>query len=483
MLSKRKVGLLAGPLVFFLLLMFFEAEGLSEQGVAVLATTCWVAIWWVTEAVAIEVTALLPIVLFPLTGGLDLKTTGAAYGHKFIFLFVGGFILAIAIEKWNLHRRIALHIIQLVGSNLSNIILGFMLSTAFLSMWISNTATTVMMLPIGMAVIKEMSDYGAGNSHSHFGKALMLAIAYSASIGGMATLIGTPPNLIFAGVVEELYAVEISFFQWFQFGLPITILLLLMCWYYLTNFAFKLKGMRYQGGKSIIAEQLTKLGKVSVEEKRVLIVFILTAAAWICRSFLLKELIPAIDDTIIALIAAILLFIIPSQQKKEPLLTWMEAVKLPWGVLLLFGGGIALAVGFETSGLAEWVGNQLSILQGISLFIMLFLIVAAVNFLTEITSNLATTAILLPILAALSTVINVHPFLLLAAATVAASCAFMLPVATAPNALVFGSGYIRMSDMIRTGVWLNVLSIILLSLIVYFILPELWGFEVDGAFK
>lgn len=481
MLSKRKLGLLSGPLAFLLLICFFEAEGLSEQGVAVLATTCWLAIWWVSEAVAIEVTALLPIVLFPLTGGLDLNATSAAYGHKFIFLFVGGFILAIAIEKWKLHRRIALHIIQLVGSNLSNIILGFMLSTAFLSMWISNTATTVMMLPIGMAVIKEMSNTnGTDNSQANFGKALMLSIAYSASIGGMATLIGTPPNLIFAGVVEELYSVEIAFFQWFKFGLPITILLLIICWIYLTHFAFKLNGMRLQGGKTIIAEQLNMLGKISLEEKRILIVFILTAAAWISRSFLLKEFIPAIDDTIIALTAAIVLFIIPSKQKNEPLLSWKEAVKLPWGVLLLFGGGIALAVGFETSGLAQWLGSQLSVLQGISLFLMLFFIVAAVNFLTEITSNLATTAILLPILAALSTVINVHPFLLLAAATVAASCAFMLPVATAPNALVFGSGYIKMSDMIRTGVWLNILSIILLSIIVYFVLPALWDFEIGN---
>lgn len=475
--NKKNIGLILGPLLFVLIKLFFQPEGLSEAGIAVLATTAWVAVWWVTEALPIEVTSLLPIILFPLSGALDLKTTTAAYGHKFIFLFVGGFILAIGIEKWKLHRRIALQIIHLVGTNLSSILFGFMLSTAFLSMWISNTATTVMMLPIGLAVIKEMEASKTPGGSNTFGKALMLAIAYSASIGGMATLIGTPPNLIFAGVVEELYGIEISFLQWFKLGLPITILLLALCWYYLSRWAFKLQGQEYPGGKSVITEQLKALGKISTEEKRVLVIFMLTALAWICRSFLLKSWIPAIDDTIIALIAAVALFIVPSTQKGQALITWLEAVKLPWGVLLLFGGGIALAVGFDSSGLAAWLGNQLSVLQGVSLFLMLLVIIAAVNFLTEITSNIATTAILLPILAALAAIINVHPFLLLAAATVAASCAFMLPVATAPNALVFGSGQLKMKDMLQTGIWLNVISILLLTLVMYFALPEIWPLE------
>ena len=480
MISKKNIGLLLGPLCFLLIHFFVHPEGLSEQGKSVLGVTTWIAIWWVTEALPIEVTALLPIILFPLTGGLGLKETGAAYGHKFIFLFVGGFILAIAIEKWQLHKRIALYIIKIIGTSLINIMLGFMLSTALLSMWISNTATTVMMLPIGMAVIAQLNNGDTLRKDTPFGKALMLSIAYSASIGGMATLIGTPPNLIFAGVIQELYGIEISFFQWFKFGLPITIILLLICWIYLGKVAFNLKGEEFPGGKSLINEQLKELGKFSREEKTVLVVFLLTAFAWISRSFLLKQFVPAIDDTIIALIAAVVLFILPSSKKGEKLLTWYDAVQLPWGVLLLFGGGIALAIGFETSGLAEWVGNQLNVLQGTSLLIMVFLIITAVNFLTEITSNLATTAILLPILAALAVVVDIHPFLLLAAATVAASCAFMLPVATAPNALVFGSGYIKMSDMIRTGVWLNVISIVILTFIVYFLLPEVWDFEAIG---
>lgn len=481
MLSKKRIGLILGPLLFLIIHFFFHPEGLSETANAVLATTVWIAVWWVTESIPIEVTALMPLILFPLFGALGLSETGAAYGHKFIFLFIGGFILAIAIEKWQLHRRIALHIIRIVGTSLINIMLGFMLSTALLSMWISNTATTVMMLPIGMAVIAQMNDKSGIKKSTPFGKALMLSIAYSASIGGMATLIGTPPNLIFAGVVQELYGIEISFLQWFKFGFPITILLLLICWVYLGRFAYSLKGQELPGGKELINSQIKELGKMTREEKSVLVIFLLTAVAWICRSFLLKQFVPAIDDTIIALIAATLLFIIPSQKKGEALLNWQDAVQLPWGVLLLFGGGIALAIGFETSGLAEWVGNQLTALQGASLFVLVLVIIAAVNFLTEITSNLATTAILLPILAALAIVVNVHPFLLLAAATVAASCAFMLPVATAPNALVFGSGYIKMYDMIKSGIWLNIISIIVLTLIVYFFLPMLWDFDSMGS--
>ncbi len=478
MLSRKNIGLFLGPLLFILIHFFFQAEGLSEQGNAVLAITLWIAIWWITEAIPIEVTSLLPLILFPIFGALDLKETGSAYGHKFIFLFIGGFILAIAIEKWKLHKRIALHIIRIVGTSLIHIMLGFMLSTAFLSMWISNTATTVMMLPIGMAVISQVDGGSIARIDSQFGKALMLAIAYSASIGGMATLIGTPPNLILAGVVQELYGMEISFLQWFKFGLPISIFLLFICWVYLGRFAFSLNGQKLNGGKAIIEKQIKELGKMGLEEKLVAAVFILTATAWICRSFLLKDLISGIDDTIIALIAAVVLFIVPSRKRGEALLNWPDAVKLPWGILLLFGGGIALAIGFESSGLAAWIGSQMNGLQGAPIFILILIIVAAVNFLTEITSNIATTAILLPILAALAVIVDVHPFLLLAAATLAASCAFMLPVATAPNALVFGSGYIRMSDMMKAGIWLNILSIILLSLIVYFFLPMIWDFVV-----
>ena len=473
MITKRRIGLILGPLSFLLIQLFIKPEGLSLEGNSVLAITSWIAIWWITEAIPIEVTSLLPIILFPLLGVLSLKETGAAYGHKFIFLFIGGFILAIAIEKWQLHKRIALSILRVVGTSLSNIMMGFMLSTAMLSMWISNTATTIMMLPIGMAVISQLKGK-MDLSNSQFGKALMLSIAYSASIGGMATLIGTPPNLIFAGIIQELYDIEITFFEWFSFGIPISLSLLLICWFYLSRFAFPLKGIVFPGGKEIINKQLNELGSMNREEKLVLLVFVVTALSWISRSFFLTQLISTIDDTIIAIIAAVALFIIPSGEKGKALLDWQDAVKLPWGILILFGGGISIAIAFETSGLAFWLGNQLSGLAGISMFLIILITITAVNFLTEITSNLATTAILLPVLATLSMVMGTHPFILLISATLAASCAFMLPVATAPNALVFGSGIIKMKDMITKGIWLNLISIVILTLTIYFLLPFLW---------
>jgi sodium-dependent dicarboxylate transporter 2/3/5 len=477
--NSKKIGLLSGPLAFLLTLFFFHPEGLSSEANAILATTLWIAIWWITEAIPIAVTALLPIILFPLTGGLSLAKTTAAFGHKYIFLYVGGFILAIAIEKWNLHKRIALNIINLIGTNVVNIILGFMVATAFMSMWISNTATSVMMLPIGMAIVAQLRDNPdtIEDENLIFGKALMLAIAYSASIGGVATLIGTPPNLVLAGVVEKTLNYEITFSQWFIFGFPISIILLFLCWQYLTRFAFQFKQKQFPGGRAEIKKQLEKLGKISYEEKLILGVFIATALAWISRSFLLKPIIPAIDDTIIAMISAILIFLLPTRNKERRLLNWEEAVKLPWGILLLFGGGMALAAGFESSGLAKWIGSQMTLLQGVSILFLVLLLIAAVNFLTEITSNLATTAMLLPILYPMALTIEVHPYILMVAATVAASCAFMLPVATPPNAVVFGSGYLRIPDMVKTGIWMNILSIFLLTLFVYFLLPYLWGFD------
>ncbi|GAA0873276.1 SLC13 family permease [Gangjinia marincola] len=458
--------------------LFFYPEGLEHSANAILASTAWIAVWWITEAVQIAVTALLPIILFPLTGGLSLSETTASYGHKYIFLFIGGFILAIAIEKWNLHKRIALTIIKLVGTNINRIILGFMVATAFLSMWISNTATAVMILPVGIAIVLQLKDnpLTVENEHQTFGKALMLAIAYSASIGGMATLIGTPPNLVLAGVVERTYDTEITFGQWFMFGFPLSIILLFISWGYLTRFAFTFKQKTFPGGRAEIVNQLQKLGKVSYEEKLILIVFCLTAIAWICRSFLLVKVLPAIDDTIIAIIASVLLFILPSKQEGR-LIVWEDAVKLPWGILILFGGGMALASGFDSSGLAVWIGSQLTSFVGISLLLLLLIIITAVNFLTEITSNLATTAMLLPILVPVAVVLEVHPYILLVSATVAASCAFMLPVATPPNAVVFGSGYLNMSDMVKKGIWMNMISILILTAFVYFILPLLWDIQ------
>lgn len=475
-LSKRLLGLVLGPLVFVLVIVFFHPVGLSDTANAILACASWIAIWWVLEPIPIAATALLPIVIFPISGGLPLTNTTPAYGHRYIFLFIGGFILAIAIEKWKLHKRIALNIIKIVGTNVVQIILGFMVATALLSMWISNTATAVMILPVGLAIVSQLKDNPSTieNENLIFGKALMLAIAYSASIGGMATLIGTPPNLVLAGVVQETYGIEISFAQWFIFGFPIAIILLIICWFYLTKVAFQFKQKEFPGGKKEIENQLEKLGKISFEEKMVLAVFLLTALAWVSRSFIINKFIPEIDDSIIAIAASLLLFVLPSKNRKVSLLTWEDAVKLPWGILLLFGGGMALAKGFDESGLAIWFGGQLNQFGNMHLFIVLFMIIALVNFLTEITSNLATTAMLLPILVSLAVGIQVHPYFLLVGATLAASCAFMLPVATPPNAVVFGSGYIKIEEMVKKGIWMNLLSIVIVSIFVYFILPLVW---------
>ncbi|MEP5253815.1 MAG: DASS family sodium-coupled anion symporter [Winogradskyella arenosi] len=474
--TKKKFGLLLGPLLFVLIKFYFQPKGLDPTAQAILASTAWVAVWWITEAIAIPVTALLPIVLFPLSGGLSLTETTASYGHKYIFLFLGGFIIARTIEKWNLHKRIALSIIKIVGTNVNRIILGFMLATAILSMWISNTATAVMILPVGIAIVLQLEDNPdtITNENLIFGKVLMLAIAYSASIGGIATLIGTPPNLVLAGVVESTYHTEITFSQWFMFGFPISMVLLLVCWFYLTRYAFKFEQKEFPGGQKEIEKQLKALGKTSYEEKVILGVFALTAVAWISRSFLLVKWLPAMDDTIIAIMAALALFLIPNAKKNKALISWSDAVQLPWGILLLFGGGMALANGFDVSGLAHWIGQQLTSLTGMSIFLLLLILIAAVNFLTEITSNMATTAMLLPVLVSLAAVLQVHPYILLVSATLAASCAFMLPVATPPNAVVFGSGYLKIEDMVKKGIWMNVISIILVTLVVYFILPLIW---------
>lgn len=468
-----------GPLVFVLFQFIKPPEGLSPVGFMLLGITAWMAIWWVFEVVPIAVTALLPIILFPLFGVLKLSETTSQYGHKFVFLYLGGFILAVAIERWNLHKRIALYIIKAIGSKASYLILGFMLATAFLSMWISNTATTVMMLPIAIAITNQINDQNTkeGISTSYFSKALMLSIAYSASIGGIATLIGTPPNLVLAGVLENLYNIKIGFFEWMMFALPISIILLIICWKYLTTFAFKLKNIKFSDSKGQINEMIAKLGKLSYEEKMVGMVFLLAAMGWIFRG-LLEKVIIGLDDTIIAIIAALLLFLIPSKNRKgKKLLTWDEAVKIPWGIIILFGGGMALAKAFTDTGLANWIASQITVFEGVAVILFVLIVTAMVNFLTEVTSNLATTAMLLPILSPVALSFDMHPFLIMIAVTLSASCAFMLPVATPPNAIVFGSGYLKVSDMVKKGFLMNIISIIFITLAVYYFMPIAFGLE------
>ncbi|MAS68516.1 MAG: anion transporter [Flavobacteriaceae bacterium] len=454
---------------------------MTDEANAILASTLWVATWWITEAIPIAATSLLPIILFPLSGALSIEATSSSYGHKYIFLYLGGFILALAIEKWNLHKRIALNIISKIGTDVRKIILGFMVATAFLSMWISNTATAVMMLPIGIAIIKQMKDLKTTDEDENqiFGKALLLSIAFSASIGGLATLIGTPPNLVFTGIVYELYQIEISFLDWIILGLPISIVLLTISWIYITRFAFKFKQTNFSDGQTEIKRQLKALGAISYEERLVRNVFVLTAIAWIIRKHVLNIFIPSLDDSMIALTAGISLFLLQSRintgQKK--LMYWEDAVKLPWGILLLFGGGLAIAAGFQSSGLANWIAEKMIQLDGFSIILILAVVVASVNFLTEITSNLATTAMLLPVLAPAAVILDVHPYMLMVGATLAASCAFMLPVATPPNAVVFGAKILKISDMVRVGILMNIISIIFITTVVYFLLPLLWDFD------
>ena len=479
---KKKIGLILGPLTFFVFLIFGQFEGLSNSGQSVLASTLWIAIWWVTEAIPIAATALLPIILFPLSQGMELPTTTESYGHKYVFLYLGGFLIAIGIEKWNLHKRIAINIISFIGTDVRKVILGFMIATAFLSMWISNTATSVMMLPIGVAIIKQLKDNPASleNENTIFGKALMLGIAYSASIGGIATLIGTPPNLVMAGVISEIYNYEITFFKWFIFGFPISIILLFFCWYYITRVAYVFNQREFPGGRSEVNRLKNDLGPISYEEKIIAIIFALAGFCWITRSFFLQSILPVIDDTIIAISFGLILFVIPSKAKTNNLLNWKDTIQLPWGVIILFGGGMAIAKAFEISGLAIWLGELMTTLNALPFFILIIFLIAAVNFLTEITSNLATTAMILPVLASLAFEIGVHPFGIMIGAAVAASCAFMLPVATPPNAIVFGSGYLKIPDMVSRGIVLNIFSIILIAVMVYFILPLLWDINLNN---
>lgn len=484
--TPQLIGLILGPLLFILTMLFVNPEGLTPEAKAILASTIWIATWWITEAIPIPATSLLPIVLFPLTEGLDVGATTSAYGNDTIFLFMGGFMIALTMEKWNLHKRIALTIISVIGTNTERIILGFMVATGFLSMWISNTATAMMMVPIGLAIIYQVSEalkhddsIDTSQENFGFGKALMLGIAYSASLGGIATLIGTPPNTLLAGAVNEIYGIEITFAEWMLFGVPVAWIFIFVAWFYLVKVAHPLKLKELPGGSAVIKEQKAELGKASYEEKIVFAIFLLAAFSWITRSFLLVEFLPGLNDAMVGLIAALILFAIPSKNRQgDHLLDWSTAVKLPWGILLLFGGGLAIAAGFTQSGLSEWVGGQLIGLQGINVLIIVLVVAAFVLFLTEITSNTATASMMFPIMASLAVALGIHPYALMVTAAVTASCAFMLPVATPPNAVVFGSGYLKIIDMARAGFILNVFGIVFVGLAVYYFLPLVWGIDL-----
>jgi sodium-dependent dicarboxylate transporter 2/3/5 len=479
--KRQYLGLILGPALFFLLLTLPVSADMPPNGMAVAAVTMLMAVWWISEAIPIPATALLPIALFPLLEVIPANKVTAAYANHLIFLFMGGFLIAVTMERWQLHKRIALHTIRLIGTTPRRIILGFMVATAFLSMWISNTASAMMMVTIGIAVLGQTTALVAHQGQDtierqqQFGTALMLGIAYAASIGGVATLIGTPPNAILAGVVEKNYGITIGFAQWMTFGLPLSIIMLALTWFYLTRIGFKIAHEELPGGRSTIEQEFKQLGPITKQEKHVLIVFIAVAAAWLLRGLFNIEALSMISDSTIAIIGGLLLFIIPSDFKKgEFLLDWPTAVKIPWDIMLLFGGGFALANAFQVSGLTEWMASQLNVLQGVNVVMMIMVIVTLVIFLTEVTSNTATASLLLPIMGALAQATQTSPLGLMIAVALAASFAFMLPVATPPNAIVFGSRQVTIPQMARAGIWLNILGILLVTLFIAVVMPMVW---------
>jgi sodium-dependent dicarboxylate transporter 2/3/5 len=480
---RRLTGLFLGPALFFLVLFLPLPAGMAPEGLRVAAITVLMAVWWITEAIPIPATALLPIVLFPVLGVLSGSDVTRAYGNHLIYLFLGGFLIAVTMEKWNLHHRIALHTIRMVGVTPRRIVLGFMLATAFLSMWISNTAATMMMVTIAMALLREVEhEISHQPGQFLFGTALMLGIGYAASIGGVATLIGTPPNAIFAGVIEKTYDVNISFISWMGFALPLSLVMLAITWFYLTRIMFRSEVASLPGGRQLIHRQLKQLGPMSRQEKYVAAVFCAVASLWVLRGLYQPAGFEMVKDSTIAIAGAVLLFLIPVNLRKgEFLLDWKTAVTIPWDIIVLFGGGFALAQGFNESGLTRWLAEQLSVLQGVDMVLVIAAVVLLVIFLTEVTSNTATASLLLPVMGALATAIDVHPFGLMAAAVVAASFAFMLPVATPPNAIVFGSRYVTIPQMVSAGVWLNLLGAILITGFVYLVLPFAWGIDLGSG--
>lgn len=488
---RKKIGLILGPILFLTIFLAPTPAGLSPSGQAVAAGTAWIAAWWISEAIPIPATALLPIVIFPLTGALGAGDTTPSYTDPLIFLFIGGFFVAMTMQRWNLHRRIALRIIATVGTNPKRIILGFAIATAFLSAWVSSTATAVLMVPIALAVIyqtierieQEGLDIDVSQGEFTFGTALMLTIGYSSLTGGVATLIGTPPNLIFAGAAEQIFDQQISFAEWMMYGVPISILATAIVYIYITRFALPPEFDRIPGGSEVIDEQLAELGPMAPQEKLVLVVFSSMAVAWVSAGFVLEPLLPWVEemDTIIAITGSMFLFLIPTTTEDGEhtfLLDWTHAVEIPWGVVLLFGGGLAIAEGFQATGLAQWIGEQLAVLEGFPFVFILISVTVLVILLTEFTSNTATTAMIMPVLASLATGLSVHPYAVMVVGTTAASFAFMLPTASPPNAVVFGSGYITIPQMVKTGIGLNIIGVFLAVLSVLLWLPIIWGIDL-----
>jgi len=467
-LNSRYLGLIVGPLVLLITLVLPPPlEGLTITAWHTVGLATFMAIWWVSEAAPIPVTAFLPIILSPLLGIVSIKEATAAYANPLIFLFLGGFLLSIAMEKWNLHKRVALLAMLTVGNKPAHQIGGLMAVTAFLSMWMSNTATAVMMLPIGMSIISIVCGEKRDKNPT-FASALLLGIAYSASIGGLATLIGTPPNALLAAYLSTSYNMELGFGEWMIVGLPLSMMMLGLTWVWLTKFAYKLPETQEGDATALLREQLKSLGKLSKGEKWVAFIFVCAALSWIFRPLLVKLTGLPINDTGIAMFAALLLFVIPVDLKKQEfVMDWGSTKNLPWGILLLFGGGLSLAVQIKSSGLADFIGDSFSATSAMPIIAVMLIITAAIIFLTEVTSNTATAAGFLPLLGPIAIAMGESPAMLAIPAALAASCAFMMPVATPPNSIVFASGQLRISEMMKAGFILNIIGVFLITGISY----------------
>jgi solute carrier family 13 (sodium-dependent dicarboxylate transporter), member 2/3/5 len=469
---RPRWGLVAGPIVSLALLALGTPDGMDPRAARVAAVGILMAIWWVTEAVPIPVTSLIPLAAFPLLGVQSMEEVSAPYTDPVIFLFMGGFMLALAMQRWELHRRIALRIVAATGVEPRNLIGGFMAATAFISMWVSNTATAVMMLPIGLSVVQLLhGEFRTGESH--FQPALLLGIAYAASIGGFATLVGTPPNALLAGFIRQTYGIEIHFLDWFIVGIPMILIVLPLCWLLLTRVLHPIRLREVPGGHAVIVAELAKMGRLSRPEACVAIVFVLTAIAWILRP-ILAGLVPGggLTDAGIAITASLVLFLIPAGGG-ERVMNWDWGKRVPWEVLILFGGGLSLAAAIADTGLAEWIGLHIEGLGTLPTPVLLVVVTAVTILMSELASNTATAAAFLPVVGTLAVGAAQDPLLLAIPAALAASCGFILPVATPPNAIAYGSGYVTVPQMARAGFWLDLICIGAILLVAYTLVPLL----------
>lgn len=472
---KKRVSLFTGLIIFLILILLPPPVGLTVEGWRTAAIAILMAVWWITEAVPIPVTALLPIVLFPVLKVLPVEDATAFYANPIIFLFMGGFILAIAMQQWNLHKRIALNILNLLGVKPTSIVIGFIVASAVISMWVSNTATALMMLPIGMSVMELLDDSDLNSRN--FKKVLLLSIAYSCSIGGMGTLIGSPPNALLAGFAKTNFGYTISFFDWMKVGIPIVIVSLPLMYILLSKIIYPIRLNELPGGKKLIKDQLSQLGKFSNEEKKVTIVFCATALFWII-SPVLKDLIPWISDAGIAMTGATFLFLLPTRStEKKYILEWQDTKMIPWGILILFGGGLSLANAIGKTGLAKWIGGSIVSMSSLSLVLIIGLALVIILTVTELMSNTAAIATFLPIVTSVAIGLGQNPLIMAITITFAASCAFVLPVSTPPNAIVYGTGKISIGEMAKAGIWLDILFLFLMLLAAFTIIPYTFGIK------